>query len=689
MAAAIGRSIDIPIIVRSLGHDLYRFGLRPTTRFRPGVELLIYIDGNLSSFGVDDPNLRVENFLLSWWSASTRPKNHSSYLSFSTLSAALAQHRTHLSNPDLTKSSRERVDLTAELNKPTYSWHPEALAELDNPCTRCRLYRAVSLGAADKLRDVINRVHGLEIASQGEGDIGMRRASTFYELYDTVLKKEVDSETMMGSGAGLGSGSAYGSGRTFTKDLWGGKKGKGKAKEVSAIVETIREQAEEQWRELARDPGELSFKNRKSKWTWGVELDSNDIWQMIRGADKQCQIPHSGYDDELATGKLRSSSPIPSPNAIADIDDPNTRFDALSHDFPFIRDLCPEEIPIAFAFPTLHYRAFGETESGSVAKSPPLSGSEYVAVAEERNARERKKRVMQNEANDPEQPSTSDSASIISKGSPPRRPWLGPPPHGYVRPPMSYTRPTKGMTKHVISEMTVGMGPYICSGRGSKKMSDPDSSVDPESDRDGVMNLVAPDLSDEDLSIIHSGEDAMDLGMRSEIPLGDFGLVEPDPPDDSDEEIPVNNCSAEDIPVGHYGLIAPDLPDNSDEERPIENYGLVAPDLPGDSDEEIGRYGLVTPHLPDDADEENSLNTLGLVVPDLDDDSDEDMADRYLRGNTGDWDMRSDSVYEEYESDASDDRARARVRIPLPRVNPATGQYTADSFFNVPNEWLD
>jgi len=32
--------------------------------FRPGVELLTYIDGNLSSYGLGDPNLQVTDFHL-------------------------------------------------------------------------------------------------------------------------------------------------------------------------------------------------------------------------------------------------------------------------------------------------------------------------------------------------------------------------------------------------------------------------------------------------------------------------------------------------------------------------------------------------------------------------------------------------------------------------------------------------
>lgn len=60
-----------------------------------------------------------------------------------------------------------------------------------------------------------------------------------------------------------------------------------------------------------------------SMWTWGVDLNSQDIWEMIRGANKNYQLPHSGYDEDLRTGKLVSLFPIPSPNDIKDPNNPN------------------------------------------------------------------------------------------------------------------------------------------------------------------------------------------------------------------------------------------------------------------------------------------------------------------------------------------------------------------------------
>ena len=38
------------------------------------------------------------------------------------------------------------------------------------------------------------------------------------------------------------------------------------------------------------------------KWTWGTDLNANDIHDMLQGADKGNVLPHSGYDDTIPWG---------------------------------------------------------------------------------------------------------------------------------------------------------------------------------------------------------------------------------------------------------------------------------------------------------------------------------------------------------------------------------------------------
>jgi len=57
VAAAIGQSVNIPIIVRTLGHELYHSRMVLNNGFKLGLDLLGYLDGNLSGYGRDEPQL--------------------------------------------------------------------------------------------------------------------------------------------------------------------------------------------------------------------------------------------------------------------------------------------------------------------------------------------------------------------------------------------------------------------------------------------------------------------------------------------------------------------------------------------------------------------------------------------------------------------------------------------------------
>ena len=172
MAAAIGQPLDIPLIVRSLGQDMYRFGMIPDSVFRPGIELIIYLDGNLSSNGLDDPALAVQLFNLPWWTEEHMPIGNSLYLSSTTLRSALDHYRHELVAALIDSGVPHHIpNFANKLNKPAYTWHSAVNDTLPNnptDCTRCRLYRAVAVGVMDQVRDVYNMVHGCEIANEAE-----------------------------------------------------------------------------------------------------------------------------------------------------------------------------------------------------------------------------------------------------------------------------------------------------------------------------------------------------------------------------------------------------------------------------------------------------------------------------------------------------------------------------------------
>ena len=100
------------------------------------------------------------------------------------------------------------------------------------------------------------------------------------DLFQEALMKEIDVEANP-SGSGPESGRARGSGS-----------GSGKGKKFALQADTT---------SLRSHTGET---RPADKWVWGVNLTTEDIRKMIRGSDRHYQIPHSGYNDELRTGKL-------------------------------------------------------------------------------------------------------------------------------------------------------------------------------------------------------------------------------------------------------------------------------------------------------------------------------------------------------------------------------------------------
>ena len=84
-----------------------------------------------------------------------------------------------------------------------------------------------------------------------------------------------------------------------------------------------------------------------SKWTWRVDLDENNLRELIRGADRQDQLPHLGYDQDLPSKSLISqTSEVLDPADLEDPDNKSLQFEGLSKSVTLIPpDLHPHEIP--------------------------------------------------------------------------------------------------------------------------------------------------------------------------------------------------------------------------------------------------------------------------------------------------------------------------------------------------------
>ena len=474
VAAAVGQPLNIPVIVRSLAQDMYRVGMIPDGLFRPGLELMVYLDGNLSSNGLDDPALGLELFHLPWWTRANPPtSNPSSYLSSATLKHALHVYRQQLEAAAIPFSLPHSIhSLGDELNKPAYTWHSSVndnLPNVSNNCTRCRLYRSVALGIMDQVRDTFNMVHACEMANQAEKDIAIRRASGFNELFEAALKKECSpGEDEAGSGSGLGG----------------------------------------PLEELKRWTKKLAMQSGATKWTWGVDLDEDDLRDLIRGADRPLEDIHSGYDRDLPTITLESDTS--DPVHLEDPSDRDLRFDTVSESITSIPDLLPHAIP-AYLVSLINPSEVVDLEADPVIEAFTKKARVKVTKG--------KKLLMQDEVDQPDSYFDFGSEFVPQTALIPHRPWLA---HRlpFILPPTNLFRVS---TDQVISSDTDSEDklPAPDSDDIPGHIDIPDSDDIPnhliilDSDSRPSDQIYFPALDDDDaMDVVNSDESTSPQGVR-------------------------------------------------------------------------------------------------------------------------------------------------------------------------------
>jgi hypothetical protein len=506
------------------------------------------------------------------------------------------------------------------LHKPTYSWHPEANSDQGPNCTRCRLYRAVAVGVGDQLRDLRNLVHACEVANGAERDFASRRASVFDQLFEGALGKEVEL-AIRGSGPGLSSSSGPGLDVDPRYDVWlkskkrgsGKSKGKGKKKEGGFRFEEKPFQAQSLINILMAEPAD--------KWLWGVDLSTKDLDSMIRGVDRNLQIPHSGYDDELNTGKLSGRfSPSPNPN---DVEDETAIFDKLSENILSVPDLQPDEYPLAFSFPPLHHS--GLSDSGS-------------------------RPNFQDSLNPTHQGQDEEMVNIL----PVHHPWVVHPPAGYMAPPPS--RGSDFPRIRVRFEPRSGSGPSVVRTEGQQDVWEVKDSLT-------GSNMLEPIyVSSEESEDGHQMDVSEGVGYsNTESGVGLLGSR-------INALEAVNNIPA-DQAISNT-LVFNDLsPDRS----MLMNVVLSDSDPGPDSDHDIYETDV------------DSIPPLAVYIPDSDEDGEADEEE------TEELDFGVPlAVYvpgpEPDLVPASGDSAPTRSSLAR---NPFTGQYTADSFANFQDDWLE
>lgn len=328
LATAMGHSLDIPPITRSLARH-YEDTAVANTDFVLDEKLLQFlISGNF-----DVPDTHIRQFAQDWWNEL----NESSLiLSPKTSRECVRFHiKEHQRVMEEAKNGKGPAVVPAppdlyKVDKPSYSWHGKTWDEPSaDHCIYCRSYRAVCLGTGDQIRDLRNLVNAMETAHQSERTLAMRDCAALNCIYERVVFEE--------TAAGLSKEAAT--------SKSGKKSGKKAAKAKVATAEAATAEAA-----MAKNEKVTQY-DPSSKWTWGVKLTEGHIKSMVRAADNNFKLPHSGYDESLDDGSMPSESAGPTRSEHERLEDEAKNpplYEKMSSDVWEERDLEPHEFPKAF-----------------------------------------------------------------------------------------------------------------------------------------------------------------------------------------------------------------------------------------------------------------------------------------------------------------------------------------------------
>jgi len=275
IATALGQTIDIPIVLRSLAgsfslvdEDIFPIPFHP--------DILAILD--------TPPNPKseiVKKYELRWW-AGRKPRDLNSVerLNSSTIKSCVEHYKQErldagshtITGPGAGPSSQTSTGtLMDDISRPTMlgtGADTGAGTSSQPECINCTKYQQV---LSDVLQDVLkfkNFASTMSTCSENLLNIGLRRATTFNLLHEAAILKET---------AGLSQPS-----RTSTTHR------------ISEVSRTASSELER----LKNLP--LS----SYKWTWGETLTEKDVLGLRRTGTNPGRVAHSGYDISLVDGKL-------------------------------------------------------------------------------------------------------------------------------------------------------------------------------------------------------------------------------------------------------------------------------------------------------------------------------------------------------------------------------------------------
>ena len=304
MAASIGQSINIPIVIRRVAADWYRHVPKADAAFLLDPEFLRSLDAGTNQ---DDPAKVVKSYHHQWWTARSSPPM-TDLLNAANIADFLDHHR---------KICGIDETVTDIPFKPSYGWSRGVTFQSVSPniqCNECRLYRGISIGTLDDLRDLRHFAHGMEVRFATQSQFAARRAANLYQLYHAASMKNTPDPTSVAST----------------------RKGK------SVSPEQVRTRAQAEWVRLSELP--------INKWTPRCPLSTEEVLEVLKPHPHSGRV-HSGYVKYLPWGSHGESSDAPMTASPQECDwysiiSPSSN----DYDHP---PLSPRQRPVHFEYPPL------------------------------------------------------------------------------------------------------------------------------------------------------------------------------------------------------------------------------------------------------------------------------------------------------------------------------------------------
>ncbi|KAF8344803.1 hypothetical protein F5887DRAFT_917827 [Amanita rubescens] len=353
ICAATGRLVNVPVLIRQLSFYLQSGQPDDWNRLMCPLDFLLSLDaGNHPSYSTGIIATYVQDWWTKDWESHPTLKD---VLNTDNIYEAVMAHRE--------ECAKSKLRPNAEVPKPLL-----VPPSLQTNCLSCHHYRLTAMEAINDLEGLRNRVQALESELENQSRLMAHCASGFIGLHEEALRKEAlnPSEsyvaTMRTPTAPATPAYDPGPSASDPAPLPDAPRRSQRARRPAEITPgpennrkrpTKKEFTKRQLIELLHEHYDAEHRRLEQhpslKWTWGVDVLESDISNMFRAADREYELPHSGYDCSL-TGydSGETSFEASSPVTVA-----SEFHSALNSDYPNVPELASEDIPHHFLKPPL------------------------------------------------------------------------------------------------------------------------------------------------------------------------------------------------------------------------------------------------------------------------------------------------------------------------------------------------